>query len=354
MRRTKTLFTGIVVAFFLASITCTKNPAGTGPENNTDTQSVASDKNALEITYAAGDNSNSVTKKVGLPASGSNGSSVSWVTSNSNCISIDGTVNRPIGSGDESVTLTATISKGTASDVKVFKITVKGNIYNYYGTVTDIDGNVYQTVKIGNQVWSAENLRTTKYNNGSAIPLVTKETVWDSLTTPGYCYYNNTANRDSIVKFGALYNWYAVDTKKLAPAGWHVPSAEEWFALRNYLVANGYNWDGSNNVNPDRLAKALAAKTDWAETKDPGTIGNNLAINNRSGFSALPSGYRNKNFGSFWGIGHNCDWWSATDAFGGGCCSYSCGLDYHDSFMGLNGCLTTEKEAGLSVRLVKD
>jgi hypothetical protein len=90
------------------------------------------------------------------------------------------------------------------------------------GTVTDIDGNVYQAVKIGNQVWTVENLRTTRYNDGTAIPYVTDNSAWANLTTPGYCYYFNdsTANAD---KYGVLYNWYTVNTGKLSPAGWHVP-----------------------------------------------------------------------------------------------------------------------------------
>src|SRR4030043_168747 len=128
------------------------------------------------------------------------------------------------------------------------------------GTVTDADGNVYQTVKIGNQVWTVENLRTTKYDDGSAIPLVTDSAAWAALTTPGFCYYNNTTNADNIKKFGALYNWHAVNTKKLAPKGWHVPTEAEWITLENYLIANGYNWDGTKTEN--KIAKSMAAKTD--------------------------------------------------------------------------------------------
>ena len=92
------------------------------------------------------------------------------------------------------------------------------------GTVTDADGNVYQTVRIGNQVWMAENLRVTKYNDGSAIPLDTSIATWNNATTPKYCFYNNTTDSGSIKKYGALYNWYVVspaNLKKIAPAGWH-------------------------------------------------------------------------------------------------------------------------------------
>ena len=141
------------------------------------------------------------------------------------------------------------------------------------GTVTDIDGNTYKTVKIGDQWWIAENLRTTKYNDGTSIPHVTDSSEWNTLTTPGYCYYNNTNNADSIRKFGALYNWYTINTKKLAPAGWHVPSDSEWKVLEEYLIANGYNWDGTTDSN--KIAKSLAAKTDWKSSNEEGHVGNN-------------------------------------------------------------------------------
>jgi len=94
----------------------------------------------------------------------------------------------------------------------------------------DVDGNVYQTVTIETQVWMAENLKTTKYNDGSEIPLVLEQQAWYDLHAPGYCWYNNdeSGNRDI---YGALYNWYALDTGKLCPPGWHVPSDKEWATL---------------------------------------------------------------------------------------------------------------------------
>jgi uncharacterized protein (TIGR02145 family) len=151
------------------------------------------------------------------------------------------------------------------------------------GTVKDTDGNVYQTVKIGNQIWTVENLRTTKFSDGSPIPLVTNGIAWGSLTTPGYCYYNNITNTDSMKKWGALYNWYAVDTKKLAPGGWHVPTYNDWDTLANYLTVNGLD------------AKSLAAKTDWYPYLYDGEffpVGLYLSENNKTGFSAIPSGSR--------------------------------------------------------------
>jgi uncharacterized protein (TIGR02145 family) len=120
------------------------------------------------------------------------------------------------------------------------------------GTLTDTDGNVYQTVQIGTQVWTVENLRVTKYNDGSSIPLDTSTATWGNATTPMFCYYSNTTNSDSIKKYGALYNWYVVNPlnpKKIAPTGWHVPTDAEWDTLQNNLIAKGYNWDGTTTGN---------------------------------------------------------------------------------------------------------
>ena len=210
-------------------------------------------------------------------------------------------------------------------------------------TITDADGNVYQTVKIGNQVWTVENLRTTIYNDRSTIPLITDSSVWVA-PIPAYCWYKNDIENKN--KYGALYNWYAVDTKMLAPTGWHVSSDEEWKILEEYLITNGYNWDGTTDGN--RVAKALAAKTDWRTAAGPGTIGNDLTENNSSGFSALPGGCRDEN-GAFGIVGYHGIWWSASrrDFWW----AYACRLysDHDNIHRGFNSC-----SCGFSIRLVKD
>jgi uncharacterized protein (TIGR02145 family) len=106
-------------------------------------------------------------------------------------------------------------------------------------TVTDIDGNVYNTITIGTQVWMKENLRTTKYNDGTAIPLVTDSISWSNLESPGYCWYNNDSAAYAN-KYGALYNWFTVDTasnggKNVCPSCWRVPRYTEWIALADTL-----------------------------------------------------------------------------------------------------------------------
>jgi uncharacterized protein (TIGR02145 family) len=226
-----------------------------------------------------------------------------------------------------------------------------------YGTMTDADGNEYQTVKIGKQEWMAENLRTTKYNDGSEIPLVTDDTAWycapsgfiiDSclITTPAYCYYDNTTDADSIRKYGALYNWYVVspeNPEKIAPTGWHVPDNADWDTLKNYLIANGYNWEGETS--DDWIAKALAAKTDWRMHTYTGAIGNGLTKNNSSGFSALPGGCRSYD-GAFAAIGTYGYWWSTSEWW------YE--LHYTGHSLGRQGAADADLSNALSVRLLRN
>ena len=120
-------------------------------------------------------------------------------------------------------------------------------------TVTDIDGNIYKTIKIGNQTWMAENLRTIRLNDGQPISYKPTASDWAWTTSPAYCWANNsTLNK---VNYGALYNWYTVNTGKLAPVGWHIPTDKEWKALSNYL--------GGDKVAGGKL-KELGFTVRWA------------------------------------------------------------------------------------------
>jgi uncharacterized protein (TIGR02145 family) len=223
-------------------------------------------------------------------------------------------------------------------------------------TVRDIDGNLYQAVRIGDQVWTVENLRTSKYTDSSPVTLDTSSTTWINSTTEKHCNYNNTENADTIRKYGALYNWYVVDPanpRKIAPTGWHVPADSEWTTLENYLAANGYSSDGK----PAHyfITNALQARTDWHVSGTPVTINNNLANNNRSGFAALPCGERTGGDSSYIGsgvfFGQGCEayWWSATeiDESRAGCRSLYAGFKILYS-------PAVRKDYGLSVRLVRD
>lgn len=181
---------------------------------------------------------------------------------------------------------TSTIINQLQDQISKLQNTVSGG-----GYVVDIDGNRYNTVKIGNQVWMAENLKTTRYNDGTKIPLVTDSASWASLTTGAFCYYKN----DSVTyntTYGALYNWYAVNTAKLAPTGWHVPTDAEWTILTNYL--------GGISVAGGKLKEM--GTTHW--------ISPNTGATNQTGFNAVPAGRRNEN--GFTEIGHIADFWSST------------------------------------------
>ena len=233
----------------------------------------------------------------------------------------------------------ATNSAGTAYGNQVTFTTDNGK------TVIDLDGNVYRTVTIGTQTWMAENLKTTQYNDGSPIPLVTDKTAWRNLTSPAYCWYNNDADTYKNT-YGALYNGYTLSTGKLAPTGWHVPTDDEWTILEDYLVQNGYNYDGSTSGYYD--AKSLAANTNWLTSTGAGAIGNDLSKNNSSGFSALPSGYRDFS-GSYVNEGSYGHWWSSSE--NGANYVWNRYLYYNLNSLGRDA---DSKHYGFSIRCIRD
>ncbi len=203
-----------------------------------------------------------------------------------------------------------------------------------YGTLADVDGNRYRTIKIGTQTWMAENLRTTKYRNGDPIPNVTDTTQWVDLTTGAYCYYNNTKKLDSIATFGGLYNWFAVsDPRGLAPKGWHVPTDEDWKTLVTFLGDGDLTL--GNSIAGDKMKET--GNTHWYS----------YPASNSSGFTALPGGWRNYISGNFKYIRENGNWWSSTGEY----YAYFFSLDFSGSnvFWGINyPCY------GYSIRCIKD
>ena len=225
-----------------------------------------------------------------------------------------------------------------------------GNLVNFKTavtptTITDYDGNIYHAVVIGTQTWMVENLKVTHYRDGSAIPNITSNATWSSLSSGAWCDYNNsTANGTT---YGHLYNWYAVsDSRNITPTGWHVPSDAEWTVLENYLIANGYNYDGSKTGN--KIGKALAAKTNWIVSSNVGAIGNDLTKNNNSGLALPPSGNRNDATGIFDAIGSFGGFWSATVNITG-----SWNRDLHNTSIDL-GRYDTNKRYGMAIRCIKD
>lgn len=210
-------------------------------------------------------------------------------------------------------------------------------------TVIDYDGNIYTTVRIGNQLWTVENLRVTHYNDGTPIPRLTESTEWEQDSTGAYCYYDNDSASNA-KKYGCLYNWYVVDTKKLAPVGWHIPTKAEWDTLETHCTDSGYGYQGSGND----IAPAMAAENEWEASGVQGTPGDTAIIGNSSGFSALPGGSRSDD-GVFFAMNFYGNWWTATGTHEQ-YATYT-HIQYHEPT--LNGG-DAHKRSGFSVRLVKD
>jgi uncharacterized protein (TIGR02145 family) len=197
-----------------------------------------------------------------------------------------------------------------------------------YIEMTDLDGNTYKTVAIDTQIWMAENLKTTKYNDGSEIPLLTKDSEW-SQNTPGYCWYGNNGVKYKST-YGALYKWYTINTDRLCPIGWHVPSDSEWLALINYT---GTEMSAGRNLKE-------AGTTHWICPEYGG--------DNVHGFTALPGGWRESN-GTFGLIGIDGIFWTSSekdDNHSWDRVIYSCYEDIPQDW--------APKNYGFSVRCVKD
>jgi uncharacterized protein (TIGR02145 family) len=191
---------------------------------------------------------------------------------------------------------------GNYSTVKIDIPTSDQTIIFNFIACTDYDNNNYPIVEIGTQVWMAENLKTTKYNDGTAIPNETDNTAWRSLTTGAYSDYDNTPSTS--ITYGRLYNWYTVDNnagtkvasnggKNVCPTGWHVPADAEWSTLTTYL--------GGVSVAGGKLKET--GTTHWTSP--------NTGATNETGFTALPCGFHDYD-GTYDGIGNYGDWWSST------------------------------------------
>ena len=207
------------------------------------------------------------------------------------------------GNGSLTYTISGTpVTSGTASfalNIGGKSCTVTRAVANptsgYGSNITDIEGNSYKTVFIGTQQWMGENLKTSKYSDGTTIPNITDNTQWQNNTTGAWAYYNNDAANNA--KYGKLYNWYAVSpttngNKNLCPTGWHVPTDAEWTVLMDYLGGD-----------------ALAG----GKMKEVGTtkwISPNFGATNASLFTGLPGGIRYDD-GNYSNIGNNGYWWSS-------------------------------------------
>jgi len=232
--------------------------------------------------------------------------------------------------------------KGTSGNYStvVTDVPTAGKTINFnFAACTDADGNNYKVVKIGTQTWMAENLKTTKYNDGTPIPNVTVDATWATLTTGAYSDYSNTPANSTT--YGRLYNWYAVDNnaatkvasnggKNVCPTNWHIPTDTEWTTLTTFL--------GDYSVAGGKL-------------KETGTnhwISPNAGATNETGFTALAGGTRSKD-GTFSLMGNYGFWWSSSESSA----AYGWGVSMFYGNTG-NGRVSLDKQNGFSVRCIKD
>ena len=198
------------------------------------------------------------------------------------------------------------------------------------GFCVDIDGNEYATVIIGNQVWMSENLKVTKYRDGTAIPTGLSNSEWENTTSGAYAVYDN--NETHADTYGYLYNWYAVDdSRNIAPDGWHVPTDDEWTTLTDYL--------GGTSV-----AGGKMKETGTSHWNSP-----NTGATNESGFTAFPGGYRLDNDGYYGSIGSFGYFWSSSES--SSYYAWERELYYYSSEVYR---YDDDKRSGFSVRCVRD
>jgi uncharacterized protein (TIGR02145 family) len=195
------------------------------------------------------------------------------------------------------------LNPNTLYYIKAYAVNSVGTSYGnemivrtYAGTVSDAEGNSYYTITIGTQTWMASNLNTTKYRNGDLIPTTAPANLDISAeSSPKYQWVYDGNNSNSSI-YGRLYTWYAAtDTRNVCPAGWHVSTQDDWINLEDYLVSNGYKYEGtSSSTYNNKIAKALAGTSLWQSSQTSGAVGNTdfTLYRNKSGFTALPSGAR--------------------------------------------------------------
>jgi uncharacterized protein (TIGR02145 family) len=344
------IFLSLVIALFSCKKdTTTPNNTNTNTSTSNDPSITSFECSGVKIsgTLKKGEVANNVNATINY--SGGNGKTYITTTHNSTGVTgltatlQAGTLANGTGVLTYSITGTPT-SAGNASfeislggktcAINVTVDDVSQNPTSGYGSnISDIDGNTYKTVYIGTQQWMAENLKVSKYNDGTTIPNITDNTQWGGLTSGAYTYYNNDlANNE---KFGKLYNWYAVSpttigNNDVCPSGWHVPTDAEWTVLNDYL--------GGLTVAGGKL-KEIGA-TSW---KSPNTDATNTSL-----FTGLPGGSR-VSIGSYGGIGLSANWWSSSEFNASS--GRNRGLYYAN---GLSNSASNVKNAGFSVRCLRD
>jgi uncharacterized protein (TIGR02145 family) len=251
----------------------------------------------------------------------------------------------------------ATNNNGTGYGMAL-SFSTPDKLYTSGAGVIDIEGNKYNTVIIGNQEWMSENLRTTKHNDGTIIPTGYSANEWKNLRVPAYTIYpyaeieGINSEAEVVEIYGALYNWYAVETGKLCPSGWRVPSDGEWRALSDYIAEQGYyNEDiafGAGNALKSCRQIDSPLGGDCNTTEQPYWESDNThhGLDKLFGFLALPGGSR---YSSFYSIGSRGYWWTSTESH------TSPWFRFVSSNKGnIDRRFTADKFRGFSIRCIKD
>ncbi len=260
---------------------------------------------------------------------------------------------RQVGSGIGSFSVSLTgLNPNTKYYVKAYAINSQGISYGQEvsfttltdsqpGTITDIDGNVYQTVQIGTQIWMTSDLKTKRYNNGDQITNVTSASSWTGLTNGAYCYFNNQSGNFNT--YGLLYNQYAVlDSRKICPAGWHVPTDDEWKTMEMYL---GMSQAQAN------LSYSERGTNQGGKLKETGTahwLSPNTGATNETGFTAVPGGWRGPTDGTFpqpTAATQGSFWWTSTSGIYRAVHCYNATIWRNSNY---------SRNAGFSVRCIRD
>ena len=322
--KTTILATGLLVGMMILGLTSCKEDPGTIPIIKT----IAVTEDTL--TRA---NSGGVISSEGGAAVTERG--ICWSINNTPTIDDNKTIE---GSGTGTFTSTMTnLYVDFGYKVRAYATNSFGTAYgeeiNFItAALADASGNVYHIKTIGPQIWMIENLKTTKYNDGYDIPFVGANTDWANLSSPAVCWMNADAEL-SLQTYGALYNWYAIDTDKLCPAGWHVPDEDDWSLLIEY----------SGKL-------ALAGGT-LKEAGSEHWMSPNIGADNYDGFTALPGAFRNSEDGTFGTFGYFSYMWSATELSSNTSLAWAKVLSYGNSKVSEQ---TVPKNSGLYVRCIKD
>ena len=259
--------------------------------------------------------------------------------------------------GIHTLKATAKDNSGESTSEEIVIFLIEGDRSSETGTVSDYDGSTYNTIKIGNQWWMTENLKTTHYANGTEIQLVENTNDWDNLgiKNKAMCYYDNSSTNANV--YGALYTWVAAmnganssslnpsNVQGVCPSGWHLPSDEEWKQLEMYIGMSQTDADDTGYRGTNEGSKLAGNSGLWTD----GNLKNDATFG-ISGFTALPGGNRG-GCGKFRHLGKNADFWSATKNDAGASFAWGRDLGYDTSKVARNYIF---KPGGLSVRCIKD